>query len=115
MGKFVILPAHDSNTFFSQFPNCLMYASKHEFCVRLQYALCHVPEPLSDGLRETLMWTAATSRLIEASSLTERDAARRDRIAVHDDRLAKTHYDLSKTGSALRQAMQGGSPISVRS
>lgn len=36
MGKFVIIPRHESNAFFLQFPNCLSYRNKWEFAANLR-------------------------------------------------------------------------------
>lgn len=111
MGKFVIIPNHASNTFFQQFPNCLHYQTKAEFGTRMEYALAHDPEPLSDALRYTLTWEAATERLLEAAMISERDAARRDRVGKQwDERIANVHYELGKghTGDAIRKVLGGG-------
>ncbi|GMI60491.1 hypothetical protein ScalyP_jg8538 [Parmales sp. scaly parma] len=67
MGKFVVVPAHPSNTFFVQFPNCLTFSSKEEFVERLLYALSHEPEVMTEELRRVLSWEAATERLVVAS------------------------------------------------
>jgi hypothetical protein len=80
MGKFVIIPSHPSNTFFQQFPNCLMYDSKAHFVTRLQYAMENTPLPLSEVHSFTLTWEAATERLISASIITKREAKRRERV-----------------------------------
>lgn len=111
MGKFVIVPNHPSNVFFQQFPNCLQYNGRTEFCHLLQYALGHEPEPLSDELRYTLTWEAATERLYDAAAVSERDAARRDRVGRRwDERLSKLHYELGRgpKGDFVRKVLGGG-------
>jgi digalactosyldiacylglycerol synthase len=111
MGKFVIIPNHASNTFFQQFPNCLQYQTKAEFVTLMQYALAHDPEPLSNDLRHTLTWEAATERFLEAAMISERDAARRDRVGkLWDERIVNVHYELGKghTGDVIRKVMGGG-------
>jgi digalactosyldiacylglycerol synthase len=111
MGKFVVIPNHASNIFFQQFPNCLHYQTKAEFVTHMQYALAHDPEPLSDDLRYTLTWEAATERLLGAAMISERDAARRDRVGKQwDERIASVHYELGKgrTGDVIRKVLGGG-------
>ncbi len=80
MGKFAIIPYHCSNTFFGQFPNCLMYKKKEEFLSHFQYAMNNEPEPLSPEHSHMLTWEAATARCIEASKITKRDFRRRIRL-----------------------------------
>ena len=115
MGKFVIIPHHSSNHFFTQFPNCLEYKSRYEFCVLLKYALTHEPTPLSETYRHILTWQAATDRFFKASAVSLRDAARRERIAGKegDERLAKMHEDVCKghTGGLVRKILHGDDPL----
>jgi digalactosyldiacylglycerol synthase len=111
MGKFVIVPKHSSNTFFEAFPNCLQYSTKLEFLQVFQYALSHDPEPLSDYLTHLLTWEAATERLLDVAFISERDAARRDRIGGKwDERIAKLHYEIGKghRGDTIRKIMGAG-------
>ncbi len=91
MGKFVIIPKHPSNTFFEQFPNCLIYKRKEEFVSKLQYAISNEPTPLSSSHQYTLTWEAATERVIEASMITRRDERRRIRLGQRkvDERASK--------------------------
>ena len=98
MGKFVIVPSHPSNDFFSQFPNCLTYANKEEFvgkdihlplnflhialsslqkltfrepCLgNLYYAITHSPEPLTEEYTHALSWEAANERFAAAGCIT---------------------------------------------
>jgi len=74
MGKFVVLPSHPSNDFFTQFPNCLPYSSKEEFVGNLYYALTHSPEPLSEEFSYALSWEAATRRFEAAGTITVAEA-----------------------------------------
>lgn len=109
MGKFVLIPVHPSNTFFELFPNCLLYRNKKEFSQLLQYAMAHTPEPLSDDLKYSLTWEAATERCIAAASITRRDAARWERLGndkVQRD-LAKWHVDLTtgRKGNVFRAVL----------
>lgn len=109
MGKFVIIPHHPSNTFFEQFENCLVYRSSPEFCQKLRYALVHEPRKLTTG--SLLTWEVATDRLRKAASITEREAARRDRMFVaRDRRLAEWHIKIGqgKTGDVVRRVLGGG-------
>ena len=112
MGKWVICPAHPSNSFFSQFPNCLQYSSKLEFVQFVQYALCHPPNELDDGLLHLLTWEAATDRFMASACTSKRDAVRRDRVgkAKLDERIAKLHYELGKgvRGDYLRKVLGAG-------
>ncbi|KAL7463601.1 hypothetical protein ACHAXS_003960, partial [Conticribra weissflogii] len=70
MGKFAIIPVHESNKFFFQFPNCLGYRNKWEFAASLRWALTHEPEPLTPELAQSFTWEAATDRLIRSSAIT---------------------------------------------
>ena len=74
MGKFVILPSHPSNDFFTQFPNCLPYSSKEEFVGNLYYALTHSPVPMTPELTYILSWEAAIARLVSAGSISVAEA-----------------------------------------
>jgi hypothetical protein len=114
MNKFVIVPVHPSNSWFEQFPNCLQYRTKKEFCDYLQYALTHEPEPLSPDLSYQLTWEAATERCLEASVITRRDAKRLDRVGKtkRDKNIAKLHNELGKghKGNIFR-AVIGAGPV----
>ena len=118
MGKFVIIPMHESNKFFLQFSNCLAYKNKWEFAVNLRYALLHNPEPLTPELLQQFTWEAATDRLIRSAAITRREARERARLgkAKVDERIAFFHRELTKgaTGDALRKVL-GGGPISRQS
>ena len=85
MGKHVIIPFHPSNTFFEQFPNCLMYCNHREFVSQLQHALANEPSPLPDDLAYLLSWEAATMRCVHASAISKRDAARDEQLAREKD------------------------------
>ena len=115
MGKFAIVPAHPSNTFFSQFPNCLMYSDKLEFVANMRHALTHEPVPLTPELHHQFTWEAATVRFIKASAITKRNARKREIIgkAKLDERFAKIHNMLAdgKTGDVLRRILGGGPVI----
>lgn len=115
MGKFVLVPVHPSNSYFSSFPNCLQYSSKHEFVTFLQYAMTHDPETLSPELKHELTWEAATERCLEAASISRRDARRRERVGKTklDHKIATIHYELGKgvKGDVIRKFL-GGGPVS---
>ncbi len=64
MGKFVLIPKHQSNEFFYQFKNCLVYDSKESFKSNLQYALNEEPDQQSSNLK-ALSWEAATDHLLK--------------------------------------------------
>jgi len=102
MGKFVVIPDHPSNTFFKQFPNCLMYKTKDEFCANVYWALSHVPESLSPEDRYTLTWKAATNRLIRASAIP--NAAHQKKKEKLDQWCASVHnfFGSGKSGDILR-------------
>jgi len=74
MGKFVVIPSHPSNDFFTEFPNCLVYTNKEEFVGNLYYALTHSPEPLTEEYSHALSWEAATQRLEAAGSIPIKEA-----------------------------------------
>jgi digalactosyldiacylglycerol synthase len=112
MGKWVIVPSHPSNIFFTQFPNCLQYSSKSEFCQLLQYALSHPPISLDKDMQYPLTWEAATDRFLQSACISKRDAKRRDRIGKTelDEKIAKFHYELGKgpRGDVIRKVLGGG-------
>jgi len=114
MGKFAILPAHPSNQFFEQFPNCLVYTSRKEFVTLMQYALTHNPLPMSEELSYHLTWDAATERCMDASVIKRRDAKRADRVGETklDRNIAKLHHELGKgqRGNIFR-AVIGAGPV----
>eukprot|EP00816_Leptocylindrus_hargravesii_P002202 CAMPEP_0196820976 /NCGR_PEP_ID=MMETSP1362-20130617/77315_1 /TAXON_ID=163516 /ORGANISM="Leptocylindrus danicus, Strain CCMP1856" /LENGTH=647 /DNA_ID=CAMNT_0042200021 /DNA_START=40 /DNA_END=1983 /DNA_ORIENTATION=- len=115
MGKFAIIPAHPSNTFFSQFPNCLMYSDKLEFVANMRHALTHEPVPLTAELHRQFTWEAATERFVDASIITKRNARKREIIgkAKLDERFAKIHNMLADgtKGDVLRHILGGGPVI----
>lgn len=112
MGKFVIIPAHPSNTFFMSFPNCLAYRNKFEFVANVRWAMRHDPEPLTPELAREFTWEAATERLIAASSITWKEAHERERLGRSklDERIAWFHNELGKgaTGDMLRKIFGAG-------
>ena len=115
MGKFVIIPVHESNSFFLHFPNCLGYRDKWEFAANLRWALTHEPEPLTQELAREFTWEAATDRLILSSAISRREARERAMLGKGklDERIAYFHHELGKgaKGDALRKVL-GGGPIS---
>jgi hypothetical protein len=124
LGKFVIIPKHASNEFFTDtqnkqgdrrlFINCLSYKDADEFCTVLDYALSHTSRPLSSEARHVLTWEAATERFLEAAiirqpaallfdahcSLKERrpDETLRLRSLQQEERIRTFHYDVAKAG-----------------
>jgi len=112
MGKFVIIPSHPSNSFFHQFPNCLLYKSKAEFVDFLQYAITHQPEPLQPEMIRVLTWEAATERFIKAAAICRRDAKWRERVGKtkSEEKIAKMHQELGHgtKGDMLRKVLGGG-------
>ena len=64
MGKWLVVPRHPCNEFFSSFTNCLVYSSSEEFSMALDTALSKDPAPLSDEERQKLSWEAATDRFL---------------------------------------------------
>ncbi|KAL7552678.1 hypothetical protein ACHAWF_015906 [Thalassiosira exigua] len=115
MGKFAIIPYHESNKFFMQFPNCLTYKDKWEFAANLRWALTHDPEPLTPELAKQFTWEAATDRLVHASAITRREARERMMLgkAKLDERIAFFHRELGKgaKGDTLRKFLGAGPKI----
>ena len=115
MGKYAIIPLHESNKFFARFPNCLFYSSKWEFAANLRWALTHDPQPLTPDHAKEFTWEAATDRLIRSSAITRSEAKERAILgtAKLDERIAFFHRELGKgtTGDKLRQIL-GGGPVS---
>jgi len=105
MGKFAVIPNHPSNDFFLQFPNCLAYRTMDECVEKLQYALSHDPEPLTEEQAYTFTWEAATERLIKSSIVTKRDVMERDLggIDKRDERAAWIHAETGKKHGFLRK------------
>eukprot|EP00804_Cyclotella_cryptica_P025485 CCRYP_011992-RA/>CCRYP_011992-RA protein AED:0.02 eAED:0.02 QI:154/1/1/1/0.66/0.5/4/632/774 len=114
MGKFAIIPVHESNKFFLKFANCLGYRNKWEFAANLRWALTHEPEPITPELANDFTWEAATDRLIRSAAITRREARLRAILgtAKLDERIAYFHHELGKgtKGDALRKFL-GGGPI----
>ena len=110
MGKFVILPNHPSNKFFLQFPNCLSYSTKREFVESLDWARKNRPAILGEKFRHLLSWEAATDRLCEATSLSERDKFVLEGRRKADERIAKGLRRLGegKKGALLRATLGAG-------
>lgn len=115
MGKYAIIPLHESNKFFARFPNCMFYSSKWEFAANLRWALTHEPEPLTPDHAKDFTWEAATDRLIRSSAITRGEAKERAILGTDklDERIAFFHRELGKgtTGDKLRHIL-GGGPVS---
>ena len=97
MGKWVIIPHHPSNSFFEQFPNCLLYRSRNQFVSVLKYAMGNDPPPLSEELACFLSWEVATLRCVSAAAIPKRDAAREERLR----RLKEDRKSLKKAFSGI--------------
>mmetsp|Transcript_4983 Transcript_4983/g.7197 ORF Transcript_4983/g.7197 Transcript_4983/m.7197 type:complete len:550 (+) Transcript_4983:264-1913(+) len=113
MGKFCILPRHASNTFFEQFSNCLLYRNAREFCQLLEYALTHEPG-MDEQCTQLLSWTTATGRCLEAAAVSQKEAARLERLGRHKSQQhwAQLHNSLNtgEKGKVFR-AVLGAGPI----
>lgn len=110
MNKFVLMPAHPSNSFFEQFPNALLYRTSDEFLSLLLYAQSHDPLPLDAESRYRLSWKAATERLISAAAQSPREAARQGRLVVsHDAKFYTFHSNVcgGAVGETLRKSFFG--------
>lgn len=83
MGKWLIVPRHPCNDFFSSFTNCLVYSSSEEFSVALDTALTSDPAPLSDEELQKLSWEAATDRFLHCcASVDVSRGAALERVAA---------------------------------
>ena len=92
MGKFVILPKHPSNDFFTQFPNCLAYDDLDDCVEKLQYALSHTPAKLSEEDTFKLSWEGATERLYDAALRKESTPEEKEQSV----KAARFHVETSK-------------------
>jgi digalactosyldiacylglycerol synthase len=71
MGKWVIVPQHPCNDFFSSFANCLIYTNAEEFSNAVKKALTEDPAPLTPEERRRLTWEAATDRFLHCCASAE--------------------------------------------
>jgi digalactosyldiacylglycerol synthase len=94
MGKWVVCAEHPSNTFFSQFQNCLVYRNPEEFVEHMNYAMTHDPAPISGEDKARLTWEAATERFLDVTELTEKDLMPGIITATADTAAWATHNSL---------------------
>lgn len=73
MGKWVIVPRHPCNDFFSSFANCLVYTNTNplEFAAAVHRAFQEEPALLTAEERRRLTWEAATDRFLFLCAATE--------------------------------------------
>lgn len=123
MGKWVLIPKHESNEFFIPFGNCLQYTTRKEFVHLLQYCLTHDPPGWCSGeddrsatAYEQLTWQAATQRLIDTAYLSKRDSKRCERLQPKDRNIQEWHYALGRgtRGDVLRKVL-GAGPVAEQS
>jgi hypothetical protein len=109
MGKFVIIPSHPSNIFFTQFPNCLSFKTKEECVEQIKWALESDPQPLSDEHRYTLSWDGAIKRLYKASALTKTEVEQRRESGTDkaDRDIARFHIESRKKGQLILRFITG--------
>uniref|UniRef100_A0A7S3JNK5 digalactosyldiacylglycerol synthase n=1 Tax=Aureoumbra lagunensis TaxID=44058 RepID=A0A7S3JNK5_9STRA len=110
MGKWVILPHHPSNTFFTQFPTCLIYKNHNQFIQAYSYALHHEPPPLSRFLRHTLSWHAATHRFCQLTAKVSTKKKKNQLLRPRHRLAAAIHCHLGRgfLGDLIRTVAGGG-------
>jgi len=113
MGKFVVLPAHPSNEFFNQFPNCLIYKDMDEFVAQMKFVMSNEPTKLTPELEHIFTWEAAMDRLMKAGSITtsEQEILQTSGKLMRDERKAWIHKESGRVmkGDVLKNLV-GGPP-----
>ena len=92
-----------SNTFFLQFPNCLSYSDLDDCLEKLEWALAHEPEPLTDEMAKKLSWEGANERLFASSAITrdEWNEWEESGKIKSDDDAAKFHVETGMKGQLI--------------
>ena len=96
-----------SNEFFLQFPNCLAYETIEQCVLKLQYALEHTPEPLTEKFVHILSWDGAKERLMRAAAITQREAVDREAMDDAAHKAAKFHIEAAKKSSFVGSLFRG--------
>lgn len=92
-----------SNDFFLQFPNCLAFSDENDCNEKMQHALAHDPQPLSEMEEMKLSWEGAIQRLFKSTTMSAEEFEERDISAEKD--LVNLHTQWTKSFHSVQSTI----------